>query len=127
MTENRGRGEKGEAMPPLLTLFLFMLSLASANKQSESSEKLVDTFEGVSSEKLVDASEGVSNAIRKSSDDLLPISRGKRSEGVVIYIVIFIPFYQMKSIRSHSKSLMSYWIESNYFEITTVFFRKGGE
>ena len=78
-------------MPQLLTLFLFLplISLASgqlANQQSDSSvgaqklvddEKLVDDVKG-----LVDEAEGISNGIRKSSDGVLPISRGKRSAGV---------------------------------------------
>ena len=76
-------------MPQLLTLFLFLplISLASgqlANQQSDSSvgaPKLVDDEEVSNAIKLDDV-EGISNGIRKSSDELLPISRGKRSQGV---------------------------------------------
>ena len=77
-------------MPQLLTLFLFLplISLASellANQQSDSSveaEKLVDVEGLVDDEKLVGDAERISDGIRKSSDGLLPISRGKRSQGV---------------------------------------------
>ena len=76
-------------MPQLLTLFLFLplISLACgqlANQQSDSSvgaPKLVDDEE-VSNTIKLDNVEGISNGIRKSSDGLLPTSRGKRSEGV---------------------------------------------
>ena len=76
-------------MPQLLTLFLFLplISLASgqlANQQSDSSVgalKLVDDEE-VSNAIKLDNVEGISNGIRKSSAELLPISRGKRSQGV---------------------------------------------
>ena len=61
-------------MPQLLTLFLFLPLISLACGQLSDSS--------VGAEKLLDDVEGVSNAIRKSSDGLLPTSRGKRSEGV---------------------------------------------
>ena len=130
-------------MPQLLTLFLFLplISLASgqlANQQSDSSvgaPKLVDDEEVSNAIKLDDV-EGISNGIRKSSDELLPISRGKRSQGVYCgYNTVDVDvediirgwegvdeFYQMKPFTSETLDLKfkSNWLGSYYFKITVA-------
>ena len=128
-------------MPQLLTLFLFLplISLASGqlvNQQSDSSvgaPKLVDDKE-VSNAIKLDNVEGISNGIRKSSAELLPISRGKRSQGVYCgYNTVDVDvediirgwkgvdeFYQICRCRFTSETLDLNWLGSYYFEVTVA-------